>query len=229
MKYHPNNHISYHGKIVVFDLDDTLYKERDYAISGFKAVASLFSDNPFSQMKEAFLKGENPMDAALNFSCDSPLPKIETMLSTYRTHTPEISLPADVREMLTTLRDKGIPMGLITDGRSVSQRNKIKALGLEEFFSQEMIFISEETGAEKSSPASFREIVRMWPEASKFYYIGDNPAKDFLIPNLMGWESIQILHNHEINIHSATPDVEEDYRPSHKIFSFNELTNLLTE
>ncbi len=36
--------IYYHGPVVVFDLDDTLIRERDFCRSGFKAIAGYLID-----------------------------------------------------------------------------------------------------------------------------------------------------------------------------------------
>lgn len=218
---------NYHGKAVVFDLDDTLYKERDYAISGFKAVAALFSDSPYEAMREAFLKGKNPLDAALASSSDNNPPSISDMLSAYRNHVPEISLSDGAREMLSSLSEAGIALGLVTDGRSISQRNKINALGIKQFFDEKMIIISEEAGGDKMSGKGFRQIVRMLPEASRFYYIADNPAKDFYMPNLMGWNTIQLLDRPEINIHPSDTPVDEDFKPLYTVDAFNEITELI--
>lgn len=218
---------NYHGKVAVFDLDDTLYKERDYAISGFKAAASLFSDNPFEEMLKAFNEGRNSLDAALASTSDNNPPSISEMLSAYRNHIPEICLSEGAKEMLSSLSDAGIALGLVTDGRSISQRNKINALGIKQFFDEKLIIISEEAGGDKMSGKGFRQIVRMLPEASLFYYIADNPAKDFYMPNLMGWTTIQLLYRPEINIHPSVPIVDEDFKPTHKAETFKEITELI--
>ena len=62
--------------------------------------------------------------------------------------------------MLEHMQAMGIPMFIITDGRSFTQRNKIRALGLYDFIPWNNIFISEEMGCEKTNPAAFEEIKR---------------------------------------------------------------------
>ena len=51
------------------------------------------------------------------------------------------------KHLLDVLKEKNIPAGLITDGRSVTQRNKLKSLGLLNYFKE--VIISEEFGSEK--------------------------------------------------------------------------------
>jgi putative hydrolase of the HAD superfamily len=51
---------------------------------------------------------------------------------------------------LKQLKANGYKLGLITDGRSISKRKKIKALNIEKYF--EYILISEEFGTENLIP-----------------------------------------------------------------------------
>ncbi|WP_315817009.1 hypothetical protein [Paraflavitalea speifideaquila] len=55
---------------------------------------------------------------------------IETLLTAYREHVPNIQLNTDAAVFLERLSALSIPAGLITDGRSITQRNKLKALQL---------------------------------------------------------------------------------------------------
>lgn len=49
--------------------------------------------------------------------------------------------------MLINLKQKGYKLGLITDGFSITQGNKLKALDIENLF--DIIVISEEFGSKK--------------------------------------------------------------------------------
>lgn len=203
---------AYHGPVVAFDLDDTLFSERDFAHSGFRAAGSLlastFGDTTdwAALMIEAFERGENPFDSlapeleARGATLAGLLPRL---LDAYRSHLPEISLRHGSAELLDALRARGVRMALITDGRSLTQRNKIRALGLEQYFAPEMIFISEEVGADKLSGEAMERVVRAFPEARQFIYVGDNPAKDFYAANRRGWTTL-CLADDGSNIHPQT-------------------------
>jgi putative hydrolase of the HAD superfamily len=115
----------------------------------------------------------------------------------YREHIPEIKLSDDTRKFLDRLKAKGGGMGLITDGRSVTQRNKLKALQVLDLFDD--LIISEEFGSEKPDPANYRYFEDKYP-GSRFYFFGDNTIKDFIIPVQLGWTSICIKDAGE-NIH----------------------------
>ena len=87
-------------KMVVFDLDDTLYKEVDYVYSGYRAVAAKVAtdygvDGPtaYRWMADAFGRGENPFDA-LEAGLGLTLPVAE-LVELYRTHKPDLHLGGD--------------------------------------------------------------------------------------------------------------------------------------
>lgn len=65
-------------------------------------------------------------------------------MSIYRNQFPKINLYDGVDKIIKNLKRKGIKVGIITDGRPESQRNKIKALGLEELVDD--IIITDELG-----------------------------------------------------------------------------------
>lgn len=228
--------INYHGAVVVFDLDDTLYKEADYRRSGFHAVADELAARynlPASDLRmvadSAIDMKADPFETLFGFmeAMDRNVTEtVQDLLPVYRNHFPEITLPAESRELLDHLRGKGVRMGLITDGRSVGQRNKIKALGIEEYFHPSDVVISEETGHDKSSADAFVRIVHHYPEASRFYYIGDNPAKDFLHPNMLGWNTVCLLDSASVNIH---PQEFTEGSPSCPAQTVTSLTSLKSQ
>jgi putative hydrolase of the HAD superfamily len=57
-----------------------------------------------------------------------------------------------------------------------------------------------------------------------YYYIGDNPQKDFLVPNQLGWESVCLLDDGS-NIHEQVFDMEKGYLPTGMIRQMNEILN----
>lgn len=210
-------------RVVVFDLDDTLCKELDFLRSAFREIARTLAagtgeDALFAEMLAMRSRGENVFE---KLSARFGVPVAE-LLERYRAHVPAMTLASEVRHVLAALRSRGDALGIITDGRSRTQRNKIRALGLGEFFDDENIVVSEEFGSEKPSPRNYEFFMKKFPGA-EFCYVGDNPEKDFAAPNALGWESVCLLDdggNVRAQDFSAVPAA---FLPRRKIKSLTEL------
>lgn len=169
---------------VIFDLDDTLYSEKEYVRSGYHKIAEHFGDLSIEEkLWTAFKKGGKPLDEVL-----SPEKKDEA-LRIYRFQKPDIHLYSGVSDMLTRIK-KNKKIGIITDGRVEGQRAKIEVLGLQNY---EIIITDELGGIEYRKPneAAFRLMQKkMQVPFEKMVYIGDNPNKDFIAPQKLGMKCI---------------------------------------
>lgn len=207
-----NVDFNYHGEVVVFDLDDTLIRERDYCRSGFRMIEQSLVGKYGDEWRGVAEEMRHLLEARSNYfdHLEKRLTEkgleseMKLLVATYRSHIPE-SLPliSGMTERLEDLAKQHVIMGIITDGRSVTQRAKIRAAGIERYFNPENILISEETGADKHTQQNFRYFVRKYPEARRFLYIGDNPSKDVEIPSLLGWDT-ELLPPHPDNVHNYT-------------------------
>lgn len=231
---------NYHGPVVVFDIDDTLFRERDFCRSGFRHILKRVETeigeipaNLYDKMNVALTNRQNPFDV---FEKElKPLYhrggsewNLNSYIQDYRTHRPDIHLEEGFPQLLRLLQISRIVIGIITDGRSNSQRRKIEALGLEEFVAPSNILISEETGFDKTSMEPFGYFVRKYPEASRFLYIADNPAKDFFQPNLLGWTTVQVPDRLD-NVHPACLPENDLFLPSRKIAKIEDLRHIIFE
>lgn len=214
------------SKVVVFDLDDTLYKEVDYVRSGLMAVAHhLGDDSLLDVMLKARSKGINAFEAVKEQRSDA---EIDKMIEIYRNHKPQISLSRDTTLTLDYLHSK-YTLALVTDGRSVGQRNKIEALALEQYFAPEDIIVSEEFGSDKHSAANFKAIEKNHPGAESYFYIGDNPEKDFYQPNLLGWHTIMLEDVNRVNIHRQDNAPSIDHMAQYAIESLSDAIAIIDE
>lgn len=208
---------------IVFDLDDTLYKEIDFVKSAYiyvcKYIRSRFGIDFFSQIQECIDDGINFYDYIISKLHHKHNFSIEKYLELYRFHYPKLSLSADTTEFLNNISDRKIGFSIITDGRSISQNNKIKALGLSHL--AQNIIISEETGYKKPHVNNFKIIEKVYPD-KKFLYIADNTSKDFLAPNTLKWDTVCLLDNGQ-NIHKQNFDLQIKYLPKIKINYLKEL------
>lgn len=209
--------------MIVFDLDDTLYSEIDYRISGAKAVSrfvyEVCSINIESQINQlARLKNSDFLSEACRLS-GLPLTAKECLLWVYRLHFPELTLHEKNVELLDFLKRIDIPFAILTDGRSVSQRLKLKALGLEDV----RAYISEEWNSEKPDELRFCQIMQHYPN-KHYVYVGDNPDKDFIAPKSLGWTTFQLKKKTNF-IHQASGYPELNSAADFELSDLPELIN----
>ena len=208
--------------IVIFDLDDTLYKEIDFLYSAFREISKLVNSKNSSKAYNAMLKvyygGGNVFKYLENTYPNNKL-KRNDYLQVYRKHFPKIQVGYHAGVFLDKLKHLEIKIGLITDGRSLTQRNKIAALSLVDCFHS--VVISEEFGSEKPCADNFLHFKKKYPGCN-FIYIGDNTQKDFIIPNKLGWRSICVIDDGK-NIHSQDFSLPVNFLPSDVIIDFNDI------
>ncbi len=208
--------------VVVFDLDDTLYPEMEYVRSAYRAIARYHGQGLLKRMLEA------PTPRA---AFDSTGIDIDKVLDIYRNHMPDIKLPWQSLYVLARLSNMGCQLGLVTDGRSVTQRNKIRSLGLCRFMRHDLIMISEEIGSEKISGVAMSEIMRLTPGEVGYIYVGDNPAKDFLAGRRLGWTTVCLMNGGRgENLFSQNiGQIPDEYKPDFVVDSLLELEKILNQ
>lgn len=174
---------------IIFDLDDTLYDEVEYVKSGFNAIARYLCRNDAAEKLWYYFEKKVPaIDAYLEEVGQNA--DRDECLRVYREHKPNLVLNSETEELLRNLKKEGIKIGIITDGRSSSQRNKIEALGLDKLVDD--IIITDELGGEqfrKPCDIPFRIMQRRWKlPYEQLMYIGDNMQKDFQAPKQLGMQ-----------------------------------------
>jgi putative hydrolase of the HAD superfamily len=204
------------SKIFVFDLDDTLYSERDFEKSGIEFVYDNLNIKYISL--ETILNNRNNWIELIIDGTNNQFTK-QMVLDIYRNHFPSIQLYNDSKIFLEKLLSQGNEMSLITDGRSITQRNKLRALGIESFF--KTIVISEEVNSEKPSENNFKMVMNN-RHNENYIYIADNPNKDFITPNKLGWTSICLLDRGQ-NVHQQNFKLSVDLLPHYTVNSFEEI------
>jgi putative hydrolase of the HAD superfamily len=212
--------------VVVFDLDDTLYAEHDYQTSGIKTVCdtllTLYARNIENELLAERDNGTADLWGKACALLNLPHSAAESMLWTYRLHTPHIRLTEGAPALVALCRQQCQQVAILTDGRAATQRLKLQALGLSDVPS----YISEEHASNKPDDKRFRLIMADYP-ADHYVYIADNPVKDFIAPNALGWHTIGLAYR-EGNIHPYTlSDIPLDALPSHWVESLNDIEALL--
>lgn len=217
--------------IYIFDLDDTLYCEHDYVRSGFHTVAQFLADsysiqtellyNEFIKEWQSHGRGQVFDTVCKKFNIHANIPQL---VNIYREHKPTLTLYKDAAEVLSFFYMNHVPMGLITDGKSVMQWNKIKALAIEKYFSS--IVVTDDLGADcwKPSPIPFQKVASdLEVDIRDCIYIGDNPYKDFIAAKKLGMKTVRIIR--ETGDHMQT-FLDQEYEADIQINSLIDLLKI---
>ncbi|WP_041855911.1 HAD family hydrolase [Candidatus Korobacter versatilis] len=220
-------------RLFVFDLDDTLYAERDYVRSGFAHIARITADSagiPAEDIEVFLWDGFNEKVRGNAFDLLlTAFPEIAVhwtvgrLIEEYRGHKPSIATDPTLKSLLRTLRQSGSKIGVLTDGPVQSQRSKYNSLQLAA--NVDIAIFNDEFGVEYRKPneRGFRAIMSAFhfpPEMC--VYVGDNPEKDFYAPRRLGWHSVRLRLPSQLR-HELEP-ASADYFPD---LEFNALAGLV--
>ena len=102
----------------------------------------------------------------------------QRLLEDYEAHFPHVCVPfPKAHQTLSTLRQRGLKLGLVTNGPITSQQPKIDGLGIAGYFGT--VLISGAEGVSKPDPEIFRRAVsRLSVKAEETVMVGDNPVAD---------------------------------------------------
>lgn len=201
-------------KALIFDLDDTLYPEKEFVTSGFQAVAKyltekfkLDSSEVFDILKKGFdegLRGKN-FNSLLE-RLNLPQKELGELISVYCNHKPKIELYSDAKEVLTYFQyNKRIKIGLISDGPVRIQKNKLKVLKIDKIF--DLMLLSDSLGEKYRKPCQklFKlAIKKLKVKPAEAVYVADNPQKDFIGARKVGLFTTRIKRDQGIYKHIET-------------------------
>jgi putative hydrolase of the HAD superfamily len=187
--------------VIVFDLDDTLYLERDYVRSGFAAAAAWLDDELGAagffdaawKLFEAGVRGDVFDRALVQLGYPNDPQLVSRLVSVYRSHTPTLGLLPDACEVLPRL-GADFTLALLTDGYVDVQRRKVASLGIASRFV--LLVYSDALGGRevwKPSPVPYEHVMaKLGCDGSRCTYVADNPSKDFITAKRLGWFTLRI-------------------------------------
>ena len=219
-------------RAILFDLDDTLYDEREFVRSALRDVASFVAERSGINADELHIELQEILDAEGRGAVFDQLlqkhrlPKswVEPMLYVYRTCIPSLDLFPDAAVLLQTLREQRIRTGIVTDGASLVQANKVRALRLESLI--DVIVYTDSLGAGASKPATVGfevalELLNAEPEGS--FYIANDVRKDFVAPRRLGMSGI-LVSRRMLGVLEGLPP---SHQPDHVVWDMADLLSYL--
>lgn len=180
-------------KAVIFDFDHTLY-DRDATYDKMVPRLSvdlaeyinqgLSAEELCRRMKQADKDGAYPhgwpavYQEKVDHDVFSTVPTYEVYMKAIRKNHPiSITLFDDTLSTLTTLHDMGVKLGMLTNGGSKSQRDKLQNTPLAPYFDK--ILIGGDLPAEKPHAEAYHAICAALDVApSEAIYVGDHPYND---------------------------------------------------
>jgi len=223
-------------KAVLFDIDDTLFDSTTLAkMARMNAIKAMIECGlPIKNVQKGYsllMKIVKKYGSNYDEHFDRLLetlgcirdPKIIAagIIAYHDTKLGYIKPNPDVIPTLISLRDEGCKLGIVSNGRSVKQWEKLIRLGLHHFF--DAVIISEDVGSEKPQSKIFRvatKKLRVKPEET--IYVGDDLETDVLGANKAGLISTRVIKQKH-----GEPILNKDMRPKFTITKISELLSIL--
>ncbi|HAS83953.1 MAG TPA: hypothetical protein DCS43_15060 [Verrucomicrobia bacterium] len=182
--------------LFLVDMDDTLFEERDFVLSGLAATAAytvawgLDPSAAGAFLKQHFIHQgrERIFDHLLQrFLGGAQTERIQKLVEVYRQHRPDITMYDGAAEVLSQLRRLGRVI-IVTDGLAAVQERKATALGLPPLVDQ--VVYCQGLGYAKPDPRSLDGIVTCGMPSALL--IGDRPDHDLAMAGALGIASIRV-------------------------------------
>ncbi|WP_019319640.1 HAD family hydrolase [Streptococcus mutans] len=201
---------------IVFDVDDTIYDQQaPYRI----AVGKCFPDFDMANINQAYIRFRHYSDTGFPrvmanewtieyfrfWRCQKTLLDFDYrqigeeegqyFQEIYEKELDQISMLDEMRLTLDFLKEKNIPMGVITNGPTEHQLKKVKKLGLYDYVDPKRVLVSQATGFQKPQKEIFNlaaEQFEMNPDTT--LYVGDSYDNDIKGAHDSGWHSMWFNH-----------------------------------
>lgn len=229
-------------RAIFFDVDDTLYSTTEFArrarvaavrnmirfglrmhsedcMRELEEVVAEFSSNYEAHFDKLLLRIPNHYYDGIN-----PAILIAAAVAGYHeTKERELAAHEDVIEVMKLLRRyTPIRMGIITNGITVKQAEKIVRLNVYDYLDPGAILISDQEGMNKPNTKLFlRACQRVGLPPHQIMYVGDHPKLDVDPANKIGMVSV---HSRRSGKHVAEKGASE---PDHRIHNFWDLLEVL--
>lgn len=184
-------------KVVLFDIDDTLYSTTEFTrLARMNAVRAMIETGlkvdefkAFEELEKVtkefganYERHYDELIARLNVKLEVSKSVIIAagVIAYHDSKVKELKPFPDVEWALSVLsKSKKLKLGIISDGITLKQIEKVIRLGLLDYFDKSAMFFVDELGIRKPQPLLFTrvcEILEIAPQ--EIMYVGDHPTHD---------------------------------------------------
>ncbi len=172
-------------KLIIFDLDDTLYPEQDYLFASYNSIARFVSGITggdhnvyYDYLKNSFLQdGRIGLFNSFieRFGLNSRV-SVDDMLIIMRSTHCSLHLYNKAELLLSYLNEAKIGVAILTNGNIIQQKNKITSLMIEEFCPSIKVYYASDYEP-KPSPKGVLAIIKDFNVLAKdVMFVGDSSS-----------------------------------------------------
>ena len=226
---------------VIFDVDETLYNMTQPFERAFKEIwqdkydidmyelytaSRIHSDRVFDQVMAGTMTvdgaGVYRMQHAMrDFGFEITEEEALEFQHVYRKHQQHLDISKTMERILNLLKERGVSLAILTNVETNHQMEKIRGMGLERWFSDDRIFVSDAVGYFKPDVRTFRAVEdALHLNREETWYIGDSIENDIEGAGAAGWHAI-LLNRH----HNDTSIIR--HKPDYIVESEEELLDVL--
>jgi putative hydrolase of the HAD superfamily len=206
---------------VCFDLDGTLYDDRQYINAGLREAAQMLERrtgiNTHEELLSEFYFGDDRTQVFDRVIDHHGLPSdlVPEMIQAYHDNNAELDPYPQIKEVLEDLYEC-YDLGIITDGRN--GHDKIDRLGIRPYFTE--IMVTKEHNISKREVTPFVSVLSsLSVRPSEAVYVGDNPCVDFNHPNRLGMHTIRLRRGLRSNASGEGTEIADvEIRSLNEIF-----------
>jgi len=213
-------------RAVGFDLDGTLFDDRQYVRAGLERAAKELESVAGVDLSEEFREAyfdrgirEGTFDVVLE-EHDVPQRFVPTLVEAYHDNDADLTPYPGADRILDDLAES-YALGLVTGGHNGT--DKLDRLGLSEYF--DAVVVTSDAEYSKHEPDPYLRVLRsldVSPEET--VYVGDRPELDFRQPNRLGMYTVRVQTGQY-----AAQDTTDDTRPNAVVPALEDLPVLLEE
>ena len=180
-------------EVILFDMDDTVYSEKDNVRCGFHTLTEYVGDPTlYNELWDAYIAKKVAIKEVLSQRDIYTQERYDEWLHVFRHAPSDITPYPGFCDMLDRFLAEGKRLGMITDGRPQSQEKKLLGLGISHYF-EKIIITDTLGGTEYRKPCTLAfEIMHDFygTPYEKMVYVGDNLKKDMPPPLTLGMKFI---------------------------------------